>query len=87
MRSMIIALSLALAISPVPAQDAPKVMPGMMLRDAKGARLGAVDRVRADGAIGLIIDARYVYVPAASLSVVNGKLTTSLSKNEVTSLR
>lgn len=60
---------------------------GKMLVAANGARLGAVYRVTQDGSAQLIVDGKMVTVPASTLSVVDGKLTTSLSKSEVSKLR
>jgi hypothetical protein len=59
---------------------------GKMLIAANGARLGAVYRVGADGAAQIIIDGRMVTVPANTLSSVDGKLTTSLTKSQVLAL-
>jgi hypothetical protein len=59
---------------------------GKMLVAANGARLGSVYRVSADGSAQLIIDGKMVTIPAATLSTTDGKLTTSLSKNEVSQL-
>ncbi len=57
-----------------------------MLVSANGARLGTVNRLAADGSPQIIIDGKLVTVPLATLSTVNGKLTTSLSKSEVLAL-
>jgi hypothetical protein len=57
-----------------------------MLLAANGARLAPVYRVGADGAAQIILDGRLVTVPAATLSLADGKLTTSLTKNEVLAL-
>ena len=59
---------------------------GKMLIAANGARLGAVYRVGPDGAAQIIIDGKMVTVPANTLSIANGKLTTSLTKSEVLAL-
>jgi len=59
---------------------------GQMVVAANGARLGPVYRVSADGSPQIIIDGKMVTIPAATLSNANGKLTTSLSKSEVTNL-
>jgi hypothetical protein len=59
---------------------------GKMLVAANGARLGAVYRVGPDGSAQLIIDGRMVAVPANTLSSVDGKLTTSLTKSQVLAL-
>jgi hypothetical protein len=59
---------------------------GTMLIAANGSRLAQVYKVQADGAAQIIIDGKLVNVPAATLSISNGKLTTSLSKSEVLAL-
>jgi hypothetical protein len=59
---------------------------GKMLVSANGARLAAVYRVGPDGAAQIIIDGKLVTVPANTLSKVDGKLTTSLTKSEVLAL-
>jgi hypothetical protein len=59
---------------------------GKMLISANGARLAPVYRVGADGSAQIIIDGKLVTVPANTLSSVNGKLTTSLTKSEVIAL-
>jgi hypothetical protein len=60
---------------------------GKMLIASNGTRLGAVYRVGNDGSAQVIIDGKMVTVPASTLSAADGKLTTSLSKNEVLALR
>jgi hypothetical protein len=67
--------------------SAPVAEKGKMLISANGARLGAVYRVGPDGAAQIIIDGHMVAVPANTLSKVDGKLTTSLTKSEVLALR
>lgn len=64
----------------------PVAKTGMMLRDAQNTRLGAVEEVRADGSVGLIYASHYVVVPANTLDVVDGKLVTKLTKQEVAKL-
>lgn len=71
---------------PVIAQEA-VATEGKMLVAANGARLGAVYRVTGDGSAQLIVDGKMVTVPASTLSVVDGKLTTTLSKSEVRKLK
>lgn len=56
---------------------------GDMMIDATGGRLGVVDRVDDDGSAEIIIDGRVVTIPASTLTVVNGHLTTSLKKPQV----
>jgi hypothetical protein len=59
---------------------------GKMLVTSSGTRLGSVYRVGPDGSAQIIIDGKMVTVPASTLSNVDGKLTTSLSKSEVLAL-
>jgi hypothetical protein len=59
---------------------------GSMLISANGSRLAQVYRVGPDGSAQIIIDGKLVTVPAASLSISGGKLTTSLTKSEVLAL-
>ena len=66
---------------------APVAATGKMLIDANGGRLATVDRVDADGSAEIILDGRVVTVPAATLSVVDGKLKTSLKKPQVLALQ
>ena len=82
------------AVLPMAAQAADtadssvKVSVSQPLFDANGKRVGNVYRVTADGSAQLIIDeGRLVTVPAATLSEVDGKLTTRLSKKEITARR
>ena len=88
----VILLSL-MAATPIAAQTAaatqraPIATEGKMLRDARGGRLAPVDRVDADGSAEIIIDGRVVTVPASTLSIVNGELTTSLKKDQVLALQ
>jgi hypothetical protein len=71
---------------PVMAQDN-VAAEGKMLLASNGARLGAVYRVTSDGSAQLIVDGKMVTVPATTLSVVDGKLTTSLTKNDLRKLK
>jgi len=59
---------------------------GAMLIAANGSRLANVYKVNADGSAQIIIDGKLVNVPAGTLSMSNGKLTTSLTKSEVLAL-
>jgi hypothetical protein len=59
---------------------------GKVLVAADGARLGTVYRVGPDGAVQMIIAGKMITVPASTLSSVDGRLVTSLSKNEVLAL-
>ncbi|MCT2398773.1 hypothetical protein [Novosphingobium mangrovi (ex Huang et al. 2023)] len=56
---------------------------GMMLYSSAGYRVAPIYRVTADGSPQLILNGRLVTVPASSLSVVDGKVTTALTKSEI----
>ena len=86
MRKSWVALAMVALSLPAIAQEA-VATEGKMLVGANGARLGAVYRVTPDGSAQLIVDGKMVTVPVATLSVVDGKLTTSLSKREVRKLK
>jgi hypothetical protein len=87
-----VAAPVAAQEAPAPEQAAPaaaeQVVPqkGKMLLSAEGSRLAPVYRV-ADSGPQIILDGRMVTVPSNTLKVVDGKLTTSLSKREVLALR
>jgi len=83
---MILAMG-AVATFSVSAAFAETASEGVMLTASDGARLGAVYRVADDGSAVVIMNGKMVTVPAATLARVDGKLTTSLKKNEVLSRR
>ena len=56
---------------------------GKMVVAVNGSRLGPVYRVTPDGSVQVIIDGKMATIPAATLSMTNGELTTSLSKSDV----
>jgi hypothetical protein len=68
------------------ATGAVSAVKGNMLVSANGARLAPVYRVGADGSPQIIIEGRLVTIPATTLSMSGGKLTTSLTKSEVLAL-
>jgi hypothetical protein len=60
---------------------------GKMLYSAAGTRIASIYRVTSEGNPQVILDGRLVTVPASSLSDVNGKVTTSLTKRELARAR
>jgi hypothetical protein len=87
--SVFVALAAVLVASAAMAQDqasAAVAAKGQMLVTANGSRLAPVYRVGSDGSAQIIIDGKMVTVPATTLSSVDGKLTTSLTKSEVLAL-
>lgn len=87
MRKSVVALAMGAFISLSALAQEAVATEGKMLVASNGARLGAVYRVTDDGSAQVIIDGKMVTVPAATLSVVEGKLTTTLSKSEVRKLK
>jgi hypothetical protein len=91
-KKLVVLMMVAFASVPAMAQEgaAPQAgvaTEGKMLVAANGARLGAVYRVASDGSAQLIVDGKMVTVPVNTLSVVDGKLTTTLSKSDIRKLR
>lgn len=60
---------------------------GKMLHSAGGKKLAAVYKITPAGAPQLLIEGKLVTVPASSLTEVNGKVETSLTKRELLSKR
>ncbi len=56
---------------------------GKMLYAANGQRIAAIYRVTSEGNPQVILNGKLVTVPASSLSDVNGKVTTTLTKAEL----
>lgn len=79
-------ISFSAAAADQAAKSASVASKGQTLVAANGSRLGQVYRVGSDGAVQMIIDGKLITVPASTLSSVDGKLTTSLSKSEVLAL-
>lgn len=92
MRFPILIVALTVSASPVIAQSTVSSTPGgaakgQMLSSADRSRLGSVLRVNGDGSVAIIFDSRLLTIPASTLKSTGGKLTTSLSKREIASLR
>jgi hypothetical protein len=60
---------------------------GKMLYATGGKRLGAVYNVTADGSAQVIVNGKLVTIPASTISAANGKLETSMARNEVVASR
>lgn len=65
-----------------PAQPV-KLSAGQVLRDADMNRLGPISQVNGDGSVQIIYEQHLVTIPAASLSIVDGKAKTSLSRRDL----
>ncbi len=59
---------------------------GQMLIGSDHSRLGSVVSVESDGSPSIIFDGRMVTVPASTLKMADGKLTTSLTKHQLTAM-
>jgi hypothetical protein len=57
-----------------------------MVVTSNGARLAPVYRVEPDGSAQIILEGKLVTIPATTLSMAGGRLTTSLTKSEVLAL-
>ncbi|MBL8652472.1 MAG: hypothetical protein JNL35_18955 [Sphingopyxis sp.] len=60
---------------------------GEVLRDAGGRQIGKVYKVQASGNILAIVNRETVRIPATTLSIIDGKLVTTLTKTEALKLR
>jgi len=56
---------------------------GKMLYGSNGQRIASIYRVNAEGSPQVILDGKLVTVPAGTLTEVNGKITTSLTKKDL----
>jgi hypothetical protein len=71
------------ADEPTPAMAGPAVTEGQMLVGSDGTRIGRVIHVGSDGSPQVMFNGRLVTIPVASLSTVNDRLTTSLTKDQL----
>ena len=60
---------------------------GKMIYGPNGQRIAPAYRVTSEGAVQVILNGKLVNIPSSTLSDVNGKVTTSLSKKDLTSAR
>lgn len=63
------------------------VRAGRMIYGANGQRIASAYRVTDNGTVQVILNAKLVSIPAETLSEVNGKITTSLTKAELSRAR
>lgn len=64
-----------------------EVNAGQMLYSANGKRIAKIYRVNEEGNPQVIMDGRLITIPASTLTVVDGKVATSLSKRDVSLTR
>jgi hypothetical protein len=82
-----LAAAAALSVASFAAQAESAAVKGKMLYGAGGTRLGNIARVTQDGSAQIIIDGKLVTIPASSITAAEGKVTTSLTKNDVIASR
>jgi hypothetical protein len=93
MRNIIFSAALALAAAGAPAiaqaqpAAAPQVRAGTQIYGADGRRIGPAYAVERSGVVLIIIDGKLVRVPPTTLVVVNGKVTTSLTRGALLTAR
>lgn len=56
---------------------------GRMIYGSNGQRIAAAYRVTSDGTVQVILNGKLVNIPAATLSEANGKVSTTLTKTEL----
>ncbi|MEJ5976876.1 hypothetical protein WG901_09545 [Novosphingobium sp. PS1R-30] len=94
MRKFLVAATAALFVVGAPVAvlaqapaAAPALTTGKMIYTSAGQRLAPVYRVNAAGDAQIILNGKLVTIPASTLSEAEGKLTTSLSRKEVSQAR
>lgn len=60
---------------------------GRMIYGANGQRIAPAYRVTAEGTVQVILNGKLVNIPASTLSESNGKVTTTLTKAELSRAR
>ena len=60
---------------------------GQMLYSAAGYRIAPIYRVNAEGNPQVILNGRLVTVPASTITNASGKVTTSLTKKEISAAK
>jgi len=82
----LLALTPVAAFAQTPVAAAATAHVGQMLHDVAGGRVGAVTEVYKDGSVQVIYNAQLVTIPASSLTATDGKLTTSLTRKQLSQL-
>lgn len=78
-------IALAAFVSAPLAAQTGAVIAGKPIFTNDGKRIGIVYRVIADGSAQVIVNGKLVTIPASTLTAVDGKQQTSLSKKELAS--
>lgn len=85
----VFAAETAQPVSAVVEASASSVTPkaGKMLYASDGRRVASIYRINPEGNPQVILNSQLITVPASTLSDVEGKITTSLTKSQLTSAR
>jgi hypothetical protein len=88
MKFSIFALGFILAVNLMPASALADSLAtkGQMLYDSNAARVATVHKVNDDGSVMIILDGKVITIPVNTLSIVDGHLTTNMTKNQVSLL-
>jgi len=71
-----------------PAEAGPvSVNAGRMIYGPNGQRIAPAYRVTSEGTVQVILNGKLVNIPSSTLSEVNGKVATSLSKKDLSKAR
>lgn len=64
-----------------------EITSGKMLYSSTGYRIAPIYRVKADGNPQVIVEGRLITVPLTSISSVDGKIVTTLTKKQIASTK
>jgi len=89
MKKRFVALAFLCAAMAVPGHASAANLPvaGQMLFSADGKRVAPINRVREDGAVQVIINGRMFLVPAETITVADGRTSTTLGRSELLASR
>ena len=82
--SAVLPLTTLVGVSAATAQSAlEKVLVGKLLYDAEGKKLAPIYKLDPSGSPQILLDGKAITVPMSSLTEVDGKFTTKLTKREL----
>ncbi len=82
--SAVLPLTALVGVNTATAQSAlEKVLVGKLLYDAEGKKLAPIYKLDPSGSPQILLDGKAITVPMSSLTEVDGKFTTKLTKREL----
>ncbi len=82
--SAVLPLTALVGVNTATAQSAlEKVLVGKLLYDAEGKKLAPIYKLDPNGSPQILLDGKAITVPMSSLTEVDGKFTTKLTKREL----